>query len=217
VGRSPGRGGRGDPAVGDAAVAAATLEKGGSSWRRPTTMREKGERHRACDLGVGPSKRPGRWRRRRHGRRGGRCHTGELEDEDPSRSEVSDLNGIAPAVDDPRKHALVLAVLELRHPAAAHDSRARLLHARAVPALMLPPRRSQASDGDGDGEVARGHHDDEQRGRGERGRYRRRVARRHGRRPSPLFPHLIPAAAGGARPRDEDAGAATATSSGDGE
>uniref|UniRef100_I1NTX1 Uncharacterized protein n=1 Tax=Oryza glaberrima TaxID=4538 RepID=I1NTX1_ORYGL len=94
-------------------------------------MREKGERHRACDLRVGPSKRPGRWRRRRHGRRGGRCHTGELEDEDPSRSEVSDLNGIAPAVDDPRKHALVLAVLELHHPAAAHDSRARLLHARA--------------------------------------------------------------------------------------
>uniref|UniRef100_A0A0E0IKY1 Uncharacterized protein n=1 Tax=Oryza nivara TaxID=4536 RepID=A0A0E0IKY1_ORYNI len=58
------------------AVAAATFEKGGGGG--------------TCDLEVGPSERP---------RSGG---TSELEVEDPGGGEVSDLDGIAPTVDDPR-------------------------------------------------------------------------------------------------------------------
>nr|BAD23665.1 hypothetical protein [Oryza sativa Japonica Group] len=75
------------------------------------------------------------WRRRRCGRRGGRRRTGEFEDGDPGSGEVSDLHGIAPAVedprlpvDDPRKHALVFGDPGLDKPRhgglTAHDLRA---------------------------------------------------------------------------------------------
>uniref|UniRef100_A0A0E0CKZ0 Uncharacterized protein n=1 Tax=Oryza meridionalis TaxID=40149 RepID=A0A0E0CKZ0_9ORYZ len=99
-------------------------EADGARRERRVAARENGEHRHACDL-----------RQRRCRRRGGRHRTGELEDRNPGSGEVSDLRGIAPAVDDPRlpvddphKHALVFGDPGLDEPRhgrlTAHDLRA---------------------------------------------------------------------------------------------